>query len=139
MTEENIELFTEFAESVAEICNLLSHKARVLILTSLGKLSLSEVKEKVGLSSFQALQRHVNFLLESDLINKGVDKGVYELTEYGKHITGLFEYFKEVPEVKKRVAEGKKERLRVALAKFGSGLTKQDVTELFEEIRGQEK
>lgn len=137
MSKENSDLYAKFAECVADLCNSLSHKARVMILLSLGKISLASIMRKVGLSSYQALQRHIDVLIDKGLIVKTNGKGSYEPTKYGENVLSLLMKFEEVPEIRKRIKAEKRKRLKVAIAKFGVGLTREDLLQVLEE--SQEK
>jgi len=128
-----MEFCPEVAKEIARINKALSHEGRIIILTSLGKLSLSDIAKQTGLS-FQALQRHVHELLDQGLITKGKTKGEYCLTEDGRLTLNALKVFTKIPTVKRRVIAVSKERFKEALVRYRSELTKEEMIRIFENL-----
>lgn len=106
--EESELLYPEVAEEIAKISNILSHEVRVMILLSLGKHNLSEIVKQFHIS-FQTLNRHIEFLLDDEIIKKGGSKGVYELTEKGNYVFNVLKNYMEIPRIKKIIEDKKRQ------------------------------
>lgn len=135
---EDIKIHPEVAKEIANIGKALSHEVRIMILTRLGELGLSDIASLMNIS-FQALQQHVVVLLRLGLIKKRKSKGVYEITEEGRHVVDALRKLTEVPRIKKKVANIKKQQLKKALVRYGSGLTKEEMIQIVEELNKEIK
>lgn len=121
-------------EDLAKVFRGLGHPARIILIQRLGSKSVSEVANEIG-AKLPAMQRHINGLLELGLIEK-TDGRRYKRTDLGEEVARLVRHFGEVmPSFGNLEKEQFKKHLEQGLAKFGSGLTKQEVAKLLDEIQ----
>lgn len=118
---------------LSKIFQSLSSKERIVALEafSRGKISLTDVAKKAGMSR-SGFQNVVKAFRDAGLIEQVGHRSYYSLSLKGKKVLDMLnELDRQITPLEK---DFRREQLKASMAKFGSGLTENDIIELFEEL-----
>jgi predicted transcriptional regulator len=123
---------------LSEIFKALSTKERIIALETLsqGKINLKDLARKAGLSR-SGFQNVLDDFRNARLIEHTEHRSYYRLSIKGKRVLGfLNELHKELSPIEEVL---KKEQLKASIAKFGSGLSEQELLRLVKEVKEEPK
>jgi predicted transcriptional regulator len=120
------------AKDLANVFRGLSHPARIALIQQLDNKSVAQIARENEMK-LPAMQRHLENLKELKLIERKGNR--YRLTALGQSVSQLVKQFEQdLPSLKNVVKERSMKNVRQSLVKFGSGLSKQEIMRIVNEL-----
>lgn len=125
-------------ESLSEVFKAISTKERILALEMFGKgkMRLTEVSKISGMSR-SGFQSVVDEFRESELIEEAGHRSYYKLSPKGVKVLEMIRTFNSY--LGPIEEQSKLRQLKASIAKFGAGLTEEDIKDIFREVKEGEK
>jgi len=122
-------------QTLSVIFSALSSEERLTALELFGqKKELTEIAKHIGMSR-SGFQKIVDAFRELGLIERSGHRSYYKLSRKGEKILEIVRGFgKQLEPIEREMA---KEKIKAVA--FGSGLTKEDIVKLLEELKDEEK
>jgi len=124
-------LDNESAEYISEIFRALSSKERILTLETLSvrRTKLMDLAKKAGMSR-SGFQNIVDDFRNARLIEHTEHRSYYTLSQKGREVLELVRKIHHTLEPTEK--KYREEQLKQSIAKFGSGLSKEEILEIIE-------
>jgi predicted transcriptional regulator len=128
----------EEIEIVSQVFKALSSKERVAALGKFetGKNSLRDIAKEVGMSR-TGFQNIINDFRDIKLVEQVGHRSYYKLSSKGTKVLSVVRKFGSM--LSALEDQLKRTQLKISLARFGSGLSEEEIKEIFREVKEDEK
>jgi predicted transcriptional regulator len=127
----------EEIEIVSQVFKALSSKERVAALGKFetGKNSLLDIAKEVGMSR-TGFQNIINDFRDIKLVEQVGHRSYYKLSSKGTKVLSVVRTFGSM--LSALEDQLKRAQLKISLARFGSGLSEEEIKEIFREVKEDE-